>query len=166
MTHTYVILDNTCENQEDIVHETNRCVWGGSIQAHLGHIGLNLSQGKASFGFWKDLLRYFDSQITEEGPNHFDASVGAGYLCVSATGAAYQPPGFHRKRTGLNHLAFRVSSAALVNQFVGEFLEPRAIEPLYGGPKVYPDYGAGYYAVYFEDPDRIKLEVVYEPVAV
>jgi hypothetical protein len=32
---------------------------------------------------------------------------------------------------------------------------------LYGGPKEYPEYRKGYYAVYFEDPDRIKLEFVH-----
>ncbi|TMI54977.1 bleomycin resistance protein, partial [Candidatus Bathyarchaeota archaeon] len=29
------------------------------------------------------------------------------------------------------------------------------------GPKEYPEYRKGYYAVYFEDPDRIKLEFVH-----
>jgi len=32
---------------------------------------------------------------------------------------------------------------------------------LYGGPKEWQNYDPGYYAVYFEDPDRIKLELVY-----
>jgi hypothetical protein len=34
---------------------------------------------------------------------------------------------------------------------------------LYGGAKEY-DYAPGYYAVYFEDPDRIKVEVAFEGV--
>ena len=43
------------------------------------------------------------------------------------------------------------------------FLENKHIPILYGGPKEYPQYEKGYYAVYFEDPDRVKLEVVYLP---
>jgi hypothetical protein len=35
---------------------------------------------------------------------------------------------------------------------------------LYEGPGEYPEYHRGYYAVYFEDPDRIKLEVAYVPL--
>jgi hypothetical protein len=34
---------------------------------------------------------------------------------------------------------------------------------LYGGPREYPEYAAAYYAVFFEDPDRIKLEVAHVP---
>jgi len=32
-----------------------------------------------------------------------------------------------------------------------------------GGPADHPEYEPGYYAVYFEDPDRIKIEVMYLP---
>ena len=56
-----------------------------------------------------------------------------------------------------------VDSAKEVDQFVAEFLAPRKIPTLYGGAKTYPQYMEGYYAVYFEDSDRIKVEVVYEP---
>jgi catechol 2,3-dioxygenase-like lactoylglutathione lyase family enzyme len=65
----------------------------------------------------------------------------------------------------LGHIAFQVESAGMVDQFVDEFLNPRDIAPLYGGAKAYPEYAEGYYAVYFEDPDRIKIEVVHEPGA-
>jgi predicted lactoylglutathione lyase len=30
-------------------------------------------------------------------------------------------------------------------------------------PAEYPDYGAGYYAVFFADPDGLKLEYVFTP---
>jgi catechol 2,3-dioxygenase-like lactoylglutathione lyase family enzyme len=79
------------------------------------------------------------------------------------TGKDHKKDGFHRKRTGLNHVAFRVLSGELVDRFVSEFLGPRSSQPLYGGAKKYPEYVEGCYAVYFEDPDRIKIEVVYEP---
>jgi catechol 2,3-dioxygenase-like lactoylglutathione lyase family enzyme len=71
-------------------------------------------------------------------------------------------PKFHRKRTGLGHIAFLVESAEMVDQFVKDFLVPHGIEPLYRGAMTPTGYPPGYYAVYFEDPDRIKVEVVYE----
>jgi len=71
--------------------------------------------------------------------------------------------GFHRKRTGLNHLAFRVDSQGAVQRFAREFLEPRGLAPLYDTPREFPEYGPGYYAVFFEDPDRLKLEVAHVP---
>ncbi len=71
--------------------------------------------------------------------------------------------GYHRKRVGLNHIAFRASSRAAVDELYRNFLLPKKIPILYSGPKEWKDYDPGYYAVYFEDPDRIKLELVYVP---
>jgi catechol 2,3-dioxygenase-like lactoylglutathione lyase family enzyme len=131
------------------------------MKATLGHIGINLSSEDEPFVFWKDLLAFLDFEIQPDG-NHFDATDGHTSLCVQVTKPDYQEPNFHRKRTGLGHVAFHVDSADMVDAFVNDFLKPRHIETLYGGAKAYPDYTPDYYAVYFEDPDRIKIEVVYE----
>jgi catechol 2,3-dioxygenase-like lactoylglutathione lyase family enzyme len=69
----------------------------------------------------------------------------------------------HRKNPGLNHIAWRVTSRADVDRLHEEFLKSRGIPALYGGPREYPEYRRGYYAVFFEDPDRLKLEVVHIP---
>jgi catechol 2,3-dioxygenase-like lactoylglutathione lyase family enzyme len=131
------------------------------MKSTLGHIGINLSSEGEPFDFWKDLLTFLDFDIEPDG-NHFDATDGHTYLCVQVTKPDYQEPNFHRKRTGLGHIAFQVDSAGMVDAFVDGFLKPRQIKALYGGAKMYPDYTPNYYAVYFEDPDRIKVEVVYE----
>lgn len=130
------------------------------MRATLGHVGINLS--KAGFRFWRELLSYLDFALDEE-TDHFHASDGRSYLCISVTENAYRADTFHRKRTGLNHVALYVSSPELVDQFIADFLTARNIQPLYGGARSYPEYVEGYYAVYFEDPDRIKVEVVCEP---
>lgn len=93
--------------------------------------------------------------------NHFDANDGHSFLCFTTTKSNYQQPPFHRRRTGLNHVAFGVVSRQMVDTFVEEFIKPRGIKLLYGGAREY-NYAEGYYAVYFEDLDRIKVEVAYE----
>ncbi len=128
------------------------------MKAIVGHIGINVSNDAESFDFWKALLSFFEFHITPDG-NHFDASDGRTYLCVQVTKPGYEIPAFHRKRTGLSHLALRVQSAEAVDEFVTTFLQPRGITPLYGGPMTPAGYPDGYYAVYFEDPDRLKVEV-------
>ncbi len=70
---------------------------------------------------------------------------------------------YHRKRVGLNHIAFRAPSRTAVDELYRSYLLPKKIPVLYGGAKEWKDYDPGYYAVYFEDPDRIKLELVYVP---
>ena len=68
---------------------------------------------------------------------------------------------FHRKNTGLNHIAFKVGSKQEVDNFSNNFLSDKKQIILYNSPKEYPEYTEDYYAVFFEDPDRIKLEVMY-----
>lgn len=63
---------------------------------------------------------------------------------------------------GINHIAFWAPSKSVVERFYKEYLVPKKIPTLYGGPKEY-EYRKGYYAVYFEDPDRLKLELVAAP---
>jgi len=66
--------------------------------------------------------------------------------------------GYHRKNTGLNHLAFHCSSRQFVDTLTAE-LKQRNIPILYADKHPFAA-GDDYYAVFFEDPDRIKVEVV------
>jgi len=56
-----------------------------------------------------------------------------------------------------------VRARADVDRFVAEFMTPRGLAPLYDSPREYPEYREGYYGVFFEDPDRIKVEVAHVP---
>jgi catechol 2,3-dioxygenase-like lactoylglutathione lyase family enzyme len=62
-------------------------------------------------------------------------------------------------------VAFRVDRREDVDRFRAEFLAPRGLGTLYGTPREFPEYRPGYYAVFFEDPDRLKVEVVHIPTA-
>lgn len=65
---------------------------------------------------------------------------------------------YHRKRIGLNHNAFHAKSRDHVN-YLNDQLESMGIEILYKDK--YP-FGGGkrHYALYVEDPNPIKVEVV------
>lgn len=65
---------------------------------------------------------------------------------------------FHRKRTGLNHLAFHAESQAMIDNLT-HGLKDRKIKILYEDKHPFAG-GKDYYAIYFEDPDRIKVELV------
>ncbi len=65
-----------------------------------------------------------------------------------------------RYATGLHHLAFHTGSRAEVDAF-HNLLKRENLRVL-DAPAQY-DYTPGYYAVFFADPDGIKLELVYEP---
>jgi catechol 2,3-dioxygenase-like lactoylglutathione lyase family enzyme len=67
----------------------------------------------------------------------------------------------HRRRPGsLHHLAFRVDSPEEVDRLYPLVFEAGAeiVDP----PKYYPQHGEKYYALFFKDPDGIKLEIMHE----
>jgi catechol 2,3-dioxygenase-like lactoylglutathione lyase family enzyme len=64
-----------------------------------------------------------------------------------------------RKPGALHHLAFKASSRAEVDKLHAKLQEIGAT--IVSSPREYPDYTpAGYYAVFFKDPDGIKYEIV------
>ncbi len=128
----------------------------------LYHIQLNVSDASKSLPFYKDFFGYLGYTITDESPEHIGFSNGTTDFWIIETEKEFKAHGFHRKNTGINHLAFKLESREAVDTFVNEFLKPRGISALYESPKHFPEYGGEYYAVYFEDPDRIKLEVMYK----
>jgi glyoxylase I family protein len=65
-----------------------------------------------------------------------------------------------RYRVGLHHLCFEAMSRAAVDER-GEWLREQGAE-IESGPEEYA-YVPGYYAVFFYDPDGIKLEIVNVP---
>jgi catechol 2,3-dioxygenase-like lactoylglutathione lyase family enzyme len=130
------------------------------MKAFLEHISFNVSNPKVSLPFYKELLEYFGYTIIEDKEDSLAARKdGSPDFWISPTDSKYLSNSFHRKNTGLNHLAFHVSSKEDVDSFYEEYLQPRGIKPLYNSPRTFPEYTDDYYAVYFEDPDRIKLEV-------
>src|SRR4029077_14137609 len=70
---------------------------------------------------------------------------------------ALEPREYSRHRTSLQHLSFRVSSSAIVNE-AHEWAKGRDAEILHA-PREFPEYGE-HYATYFLDPHGFMLEVV------
>jgi glyoxylase I family protein len=73
---------------------------------------------------------------------------------LSGAQPARYAPGFH-------HCAFAVDTRAEVDELHGILLAGGI--PLLDAPAEYPQYAPGYYAVYFEDFDGLKFEVVHMP---
>ncbi len=79
------------------------------------------------------------------------------YFCLLPAPREHVAAGYHRKRIGLNHLAFRGQSREHVDQ-IARWIKNNGHALLYEEKHPYAG-GPGYYAVFCEDPDRIKLEV-------
>jgi catechol 2,3-dioxygenase-like lactoylglutathione lyase family enzyme len=131
------------------------------MKTHLGHMQVNVNSPAVSFPFYKEFFKYFEYKVIAEGDDYMGFSNGTTDFWINAVEAKYKANPFHRKNTGLNHLCFRVAKKEDVDKFYTDFLKPKNIPTLYVTPKSFPEYTSDYYAVFFEDPDRLKLEVTY-----
>lgn len=131
------------------------------MKGQIYHVEINVSN-------WDKSGKFYDGFLTWLGYKRIGSwKIGAGWgirecnVWVFQSKEGFAKDGYHRQRVGLNHIAFHADSKKTVDKFYKEHLQPKRIPVLYGGPKEYPEYSKGYYSVYFEDPDRIKLELAY-----
>ncbi|TNE32199.1 MAG: hypothetical protein EP349_02305 [Alphaproteobacteria bacterium] len=130
----------------------------------LHHIEIYVSDFEKTAAFWGWLLEEELGYVPHQSWNNgaFDCGKswrnGAHYLVFVQTREKYLEDGYNRVRTGLNHLAFYGRDKAHIDGLT-EKLRKRGVALLY--QEKYPHAGGGdTYAVYFEDPDRIKVEIV------
>lgn len=125
----------------------------------LHHIELYVTDVERSARFWTPFLALlgYEAEPWSEGVNYVAGEQDA-YVCLVQAPREHLSAGYHRRRVGLNHLAFRARSRGQVDE-VRAWVREAGYSLLYDGR--YPFATApGYYAVFCEDPDRIKLEVV------
>ncbi|MGG1687767.1 VOC family protein [Pseudalkalibacillus sp. NRS-1564] len=124
----------------------------------IHHIELYVSDLKESTEFWGWLLKelgYTPFQNWKEGRSWRDKE---SYIVFVQVEEKYKEVGYHRKRIGINHLAFRAHSKEQVEN-IRLMLVQKQTSILYN--ELYPHAGGiNHYALYFEDPDRIKVEIV------
>ena len=133
------------------------------MRASLYHVQLNVRDPVVSIPFYRALFGYFEYTTIMEAPDLLGVSNGGTDFWVIATPPDRRGTALHRKNAGLNHVSFGVRARGDVDRFVQEFMTAHEIVALYDSPREYPEYRAGYYAVFFEDPDRLKIEVAHVP---
>jgi catechol 2,3-dioxygenase-like lactoylglutathione lyase family enzyme len=124
------------------------------------HLDLNVSDLRRSEGFYSSLAEQLGWRELDRGEGWVSIGTGSFYVTLVQTQDRFREAGYHRKAVGVNHLAFRAPSQRAVDE-LHAWLLARGITLLYGGPLDMGDGGEPNYAVFFEDPDRLKLEFVY-----
>lgn len=126
----------------------------------LDHLDLNVADLDRSRAFYERLLERLGYRPFEigDGWRSFIEPAGRFYLVLVQTRRDLAGAGYHRKRVGVNHLALAAPSREAVDELAA-WLAVEGITHLYGGPMAMNER----YAVYFEDPDRLKLEYVFRP---
>lgn len=125
----------------------------------LHHVELYVSDLDRSCAFWTPFMKLlgYEAERWSGGMNYVRGEDET-YFCLLPAPKEHAQAGYHRKRIGLNHLAFRSTSRAQVDE-VARWVKANGYTLLYEDRHPYAG-GPNYYAVFFEDPDRFKLEVV------
>jgi catechol 2,3-dioxygenase-like lactoylglutathione lyase family enzyme len=121
----------------------------------LEHLDIYVSDLVRSGEFWGSFLTALGYHEFAKSATGWSWTNGDSTVFLLQAEPGYLDPPYHRKRVGLNHLAFAVSQKRQVDDLANQLRE-RSVPLLYGGPRS----GRKTYAVFFEDPDRIKIEVV------
>ncbi len=128
------------------------------MRGKLHHVELYVSDLAVTRTFWSWLLEKLGYTLFQEWEEGFSYMLDSTYLVFVQTEEKHLSVPYHRCRTGLNHLAFHVFDSDEVDDFTA-LLREKNVTILYEDRHPYAG-GAGYYAVFFEDPDRIKVELV------
>lgn len=141
------------------------------MRGAVHHVDLTVKDAHASRPFYESVLgfmgyRYAGPMGDSGEPPHghdFERREGdqityVGILTARGENAARA---HDRYSVGLHHLAWTAESRADVDAMYAHLQSIGAtiLDP----PADYPEYGPGYYAVFFADPDGLKLEYVYKP---
>jgi catechol 2,3-dioxygenase-like lactoylglutathione lyase family enzyme len=131
----------------------------------IDHLDLVVTSLERSLEFYRGLLEPLGyvrvSEIEgERGERvlYLGRIGGIGSVSLREARSDAHPVPYDRYAVGLHHLAFAASSRSAVDERAA-WLRDRGAE-IESGPEEY-DYTPGYYAVFFYDPDHIKLEIVH-----
>ncbi|MEN0650447.1 VOC family protein [Caldifermentibacillus hisashii] len=124
----------------------------------LHHVEINVADLNRSIAFWGWFLEELGYTPFQEWENGKSWKLADTYLVFVQTEERFLDVPYHRSRVGLNHLAFYAESREYVDNITRK-LKEKGIKILYEDRHPFAG-GKEHYAAFFEDPDRIKVELV------
>jgi catechol 2,3-dioxygenase-like lactoylglutathione lyase family enzyme len=128
----------------------------------IDHLVLSVGDFDRSKDFYAKLLGFLGFKLKHEYADMAGWSNGKTLFWIAAADAQGRKRKYRKGDIGFHHYAFELSSRNDVDA-LGAFLAEHGMTVV-DRPGEY--YGRSYYAVYFTDPDGMKLEgMVYKPPA-
>ncbi|MDM5292884.1 VOC family protein [Peribacillus simplex] len=124
----------------------------------LHHIELNVSNLHRTVDFWGWFLEEINYEPYQEWESGKSWRLDDMYIVFVQAETRFLDIPYHRGRVGLNHLAIHATSRQQVDEITRK-LRDRGVTILYADKHPFAG-GKEHYAVFFEDPDRMKVELV------
>lgn len=122
----------------------------------LHHIEIYVSDLNKTANFWGWLLEELGYTFYQKWDSGQSWNLDDTYIVFVQVENRFSDITYHRCRVGLNHLAFHANSRQNVDEITEKLVE-KGLNILYQNHHPYAG-GDNHYAVYFEDPDRIKVD--------
>jgi glyoxylase I family protein len=131
----------------------------------MNHLRLTVSDIPGAEAFYDPLLRFMGYELVEKDEERLawkmpSPAGNRQWVILSVASEQKRRRKHVRYSPGLHHFAWNADSREEVDRFHRLLLE-RGVEVL--DPPAEYDYEPGYYAVFFSDPDALKLELVHVP---
>jgi len=130
------------------------------------HVDLVVSDIDRSLRFYRGVLGPLGWHGVHEIPGEQGETIHYIHGPGSTVGLRQAPAGaatlpVDRYRVGMHHVCFEAATHALLDESAARItaLGGRITE----GPRHFPEYREGYHAIFFFDPDGIKLELSWTP---
>ncbi len=127
-----------------------------AVKGRFDHMDVYVGDLDRSVAFWGPLLDLLGFARAADRPSAKSWRGSGAEIFLVQTEPAFVAQGYHRKRIGLNHVAFAVGGRGELEQ-VFAHVRSAGARLLYEGGI---EETATQYRLFFEDPDRIKVEVV------
>jgi glyoxylase I family protein len=133
------------------------------MRGAVHHIDLTARDLARSAAFYEEVLAFLGYRRSRRDDTGVDWDLrDAGHLvCSVGLKPARSDRDHDRYSAGLHHLAWHAASRDDVDRLHALLVRVGAC--ILDAPAEYPAYGAGYYALFFADPDGLKLEFVHWP---
>jgi catechol 2,3-dioxygenase-like lactoylglutathione lyase family enzyme len=136
------------------------------MRGMIDHLDLTVRDPWASRPFYQAVLGHMGYTRIREDARGFDFDIPDGARWAMGIGVMQAVgEGLGRRHDryspGLHHVAFAARDRADVDALHRLLVSIGAT--ILDAPAEYPQYGEGYYALFFADPDGLKLEFVHRP---
>src|SRR5215468_4531477 len=128
----------------------------------IDHLVIRVKQFERSMAFYDTVLGFLGFKRKYTSGKTAGWSNGKTLFWIGEADAEGKKHPHRIGNIGFHHYAFELGKRRDVDD-LGEMLKKNNIN-IVDPPADYPDYGQGYYAVFFTDPDGLKLEgMVFKP---
>ncbi len=123
----------------------------------LHHVEIYVRNLAKTREFYDYLLPKLGYQLYQEWQSGFSYKCDREYIVFVEVKDKYKDFDYNRCRVGLNHLAFCCDDKTVIDEMFNELIN-KNVKMLYDNRYYNAEND---FTIFFEDPDRIKLEITY-----